>query len=69
MSIDHRKIIIYPLTWFVGLFKMGQNMKHLKFQDIETMAIKKGFKIIKAEAKTYPITGFFKTWFIIFQKM
>lgn len=69
MSIDHRKIIIYPLIWLVKLFKVGQGMKHLKFQEIETMAIRKGFKIIKAEAKTYPIAGFFKNWLIIFQRM
>jgi len=69
ISIDHRKIIIYPLLWLSKLFKIGQGMKHLKLQEIETLAIKKGFKIVKAQAKTYPISGFFKTWFVIFQRM
>ncbi|MFH0739609.1 MAG: class I SAM-dependent methyltransferase [bacterium] len=69
LSIDHRKILTYPLVWFAKLFRIGQNTKHLKFQEIETMAIKKGFKVIKAEAKSFPISGFFKNWLIIFQRM
>ncbi len=69
ISIDHRKAIIYPIVWLLKLFKISQNMKHLKFQEIETMAIKKGFKIIKAQAFTFPISGFLKNWLIVFQKM
>jgi len=68
-SIDHRKILIYPLIWFAKLFKIGRNVKHIKFKEIETIAIKKGFKIIKAQAITFPISGFLKNWLIIFQKM
>lgn len=69
ISIDQRKILIYPLIWFAKLFKIGRNIKHLKLQEIETIAIKKGFKIIKAQALTFPVSGFFKNWLIIFQKM
>lgn len=68
LSVDHYKLVVKPWIWIFKMFSFGQNTKHLKLEQILSLAQANGLMLEAKKVLPFPLAPFCRRWLLVFKK-